>query len=94
MLSPLRIFPFPLPGAFLPSSFGSIPPAQLILSAGADGALCVLDPSCSDPASTPAYKPASPQGYTSFTNARWADSQMIVSVGKWRGGRQRRPWTS
>ncbi|GAX81772.1 hypothetical protein CEUSTIGMA_g9200.t1 [Chlamydomonas eustigma] len=54
--------------------------SRLVLSAGADGSLCVLDPAAADPQSTPAFKPCNSPGYISFCNARWCDSQQIVSV--------------
>mmetsp|Transcript_6299 Transcript_6299/g.13867 ORF Transcript_6299/g.13867 Transcript_6299/m.13867 type:complete len:411 (+) Transcript_6299:89-1321(+) len=53
------------------------PETKAILTAGADGCLCVLD--ASDPSASP-FKAASPGVYTSYTSARWADSQLFVTA--------------
>lgn len=51
----------------------------LVLSAGVDGSLSVIDAQ-SDPATVPPFKPSGPLGYSSFVSAKWAGLNSIVSL--------------
>ncbi len=59
------------------------PETKLVLTAGIDGGLCIMDPAGSETPTTKtaSFKPACPRGYTSFANARWTNSQTVVAVG-------------
>jgi WD40 repeat protein len=51
----------------------------VILSAGVDGSLAVIDVQ-SDPATVPLFKPTGPISYSSFISAKWAGLNSIASL--------------